>query len=209
MSIKRFVPSAGFAIGATTALGLFMAAMIATEFQPQEKGESLGFEINPVVEDIEEDFDREPPKLTQRIETPPPPPIIERAESGLPHVKLKELGGDYIPDYVPPVINPSDFVIQVADGDPQPIYRGTPMMPPRAQRSGHCLVRFDVSAKGAPYNITTTYCSQSLFKRSTVKSVEGWKFKPKISGGLPVAMSGLRNKVSYRLTDERGNLIPE
>ena len=43
MSIKRFVPSAGFAIGATTALDLFMAAMIATEFQPQEKGETLGF----------------------------------------------------------------------------------------------------------------------------------------------------------------------
>ncbi len=208
MSIKRIMPSAVLAIGVTTAIGLFMAAMIATEFVPQEKHVTLSYEINPQVEDIETPPDREQPKAFDRVETPPPPPSIERAESGLPDIELTVLDGD-IPDFIPPIIDPGDFIIQVADGDPQPIFRGTPMMPPRAQRSGHCLVRFNVSAKGAPYNIKTTYCTQSLFERATIKSVEGWKFKPKITNGLPVAMSGLRNKVTYRLTDERGNIIPE
>jgi len=208
MSIKRIVPSAVLAIGVTTGIGVFMAAMIATEFEPQEKHVTLGLEINPQVEDIETPPDREAPKPLEAIETPPPPPMIDHAESILPDVDLTLLDGD-IPDFIPPTIDPGDFVIQIADGDPQPIFRGTPMMPPRAQRSGHCRVRFDVSAEGAPYNVATTYCTQSLFARATIRSVQRWKFKPKISNGRPVAMSGLQNKVTYRLTDERGKLIPE
>ena len=208
MTIKRFVPSVGLAMGVTIGIGLFMAAMIATEFQPQEKSENLGFEINPVEEEFEVTIDRQPPELLERVETPPPPPIIERAETGLPSVMLTPLD-DYIPTFDPPKLNPGKFVIQITDGDPQPIYRALPIMPPRAERSGHCRVRFDVSAKGTPYNVRATYCSQSLFERATIISVQNWKFKPRISGGLPVAMSGLENKVTYRLTDERGNLIPE
>jgi protein TonB len=70
-------------------------------------------------------------------------------------------------------------------------------------------VRFDVSAEGAPFNVQATYCTQSLFERATVKSVQRWKFNPKIVNNRPVAMRGVENKVSYRLTDERGNIIPE
>ena len=208
MSIKRFVPSAGFAIGATTALGLFMAAMIATEFQPQEKGETLGFEINPVVEDIEEVFDREPPKLTQRIETPPPPPIIDRGEKIKVIVDPFEIKGKPI-DIDPPVIKIAGPIFIPTDTNPKPLVRISPIMPSRAEKSGHCTVRFDVSAEGAPYNVQATYCTQSLFERATIKSVQRWKYKPKIQNGRPVAMSGVVNKVTYRLTDERGNLIPE
>jgi len=88
MSIKRIMPSAVLAIGVTTAIGLFMAAMIATEFVPQEKHVTLSYEINPQVEDIETPPDREQPKAFDRVETPPPPPSIERAESGLPDIEL-------------------------------------------------------------------------------------------------------------------------
>ena len=82
-------------------------------------------------------------------------------------------------------------------------------MPPRTEKSGHCRVRFNVSAEGAPFDVQTTYCTQSLFERATLKSVQRWKFNPKIVNGRPVAMTGVENKVTYRLTDERGQLIPE
>jgi len=208
MSIKRFVPSAGLAIGATTSLGLFMAAMIATEFQAQEKGETLGFEINPVVEDVEISIDRHPPKLTDRIETPPPPPNIERVKADKPTERLTPIDGR-IPVFEPPQLDHKIITISIDDTDAKPLVRIPPIMPPRAEKSGHCNVRFDVSPEGAPFNVQATYCTQSLFKSSTIKSVQNWKYKPKVINGRPAARIGVENKVTYRLTDERGNIISE
>ena len=208
MTIKRFVPSAGLAIGVTIGTGLIMAAMIATEFTPQEKTEALGFEINPVVEEVILSTDRTPPELVKRVETPPPPPMIERAEPSQPQESIATVGGS-IPDFVPPKLDRKVFTISIDDTDAKPLVRIPPIMPPRAVRSGHCAVRFDVSPKGAPYNVTAPYCTQSLFKSATIKSVQNWKFKPKMEGGRPVSMSGVKNRVSFRLLDERGNEIPE
>lgn len=208
MSFKRLVPSAGLAVGVTCFITLGMAAMIKQEFSPQEKAENLAFEINPKVE--------EPPVVTRterkievkRVETPPPPPTIERQPKTLPTVAQSTYGGAE-PDWTPPVINPTDYIITVSDRDVQPLVRIAPIMPPKAERSGHCRVRFDVSAEGAPYNVTATYCTQKLFERATLKSVARWKYNPKIVNGRAVAMTGVENKVRYRLTDERGNIIPE
>jgi protein TonB len=85
-------------------------------------------------------------------------------------------------------------------------------MPPRfaqGNNSGHCEVRFDVSADGSPYNVVTTYCTSSLLERPTVKSVLKWKFRPKTVDGQPVAMRGIKNQVTYRLLDQSGETLPE
>ncbi len=208
MTIKRLAPSAVLAIGITTLIGLGMAAMIKSEFTQQEKAEKVTFEINPVPDDILPPPDRIVPEQVKRVETPPPPPVLDKGKSEKPKIEAKDIIGQ-IPDFLPPKIDKNPIVITVADGDPQPLVRIPPIMPPRAEKSGHCNVRFNVSAEGAPYDVQTTYCTQSLFERATIKSVQRWKFKPKIANGRPVAMMGLKNKVTYRLTDERGRLIPE
>ncbi|MEP3891159.1 MAG: energy transducer TonB [Hellea sp.] len=208
MSFKRLAPSAILAVGVTTVITLGMAGMIKTEFTPQDKVENLGFEINPEVE--------EPPVIkrtdrvleVKRVETPPPPPEIERTPTAQPTVSIVNLDSP-IPDFDMPEIDQENFVITISDREVQPLVRISPIMPPRAERSGHCKVRFNVSAEGAPYDVTATYCTQSLFERATVKSVQRWKFNPKIVNGRPVAMTGVENRVTYRLKDERGNLIPE
>ena len=82
-------------------------------------------------------------------------------------------------------------------------------MPPRAEKSGHCKVRFDVSPEGAPFNVQATYCTQSLFERASIKSVQKWKYNPKIVDGRAVARSGVESKITFKLTDERGRMIPE
>ena len=76
MSVKRLAPSAVLAIGVTALIGLGMAAMIKSEFTPQEKSEKLTFEINPVPDDILPTQDRLMPEQVRRVETPPPPPKI-------------------------------------------------------------------------------------------------------------------------------------
>ena len=74
--------------------------------------------------------------------------------------------------------------------------------------SGYCEVKFDVSPEGDPFNIIITFCTNAMLKRSTVKSVQKWKYQPKIVNGTPVARSGVEQKVSYHLADERGRVLP-
>ena len=82
-------------------------------------------------------------------------------------------------------------------------------MPRRAERSGFCRVELDVSPEGAPFNIRTTQCSDPVFSRATVRAVQTWRYRPKISGGSAVARMGVRNIVRFDLLDERGRRIPE
>lgn len=208
MSFKRLAPSAILAVGITGLITMGMAAMIKTEFEPQDKSEQLTYEINP--EAVEEPV---PPRTereleVRRVETPPPPPFIEREKASKPQERIADIRGA-IPIFEPHKMESKIFQVRISDREVQPLVRISPIMPPRAERSGHCRVRFNVSAEGAPYDVTATYCTQSLFERATIKSVQRWKFNPKIVNGRPVAMTGVENKVTYRLMDERGNIIPE
>jgi len=207
MTFKRYAPSAVLAVGVTIGITLGMADMIKAEFQPQEKAENMAFEINPQVEELPVVSRTERKIEVKRVETPPPPPRIEQVDVTAPDVDIVEMGGG-VPDFKMPDIK-RDFIITVSDRDAAPTVRIAPIMPPRAEKSGHCRVRFNVSAEGAPYDVQTTYCTQSLFERATIKSVQRWKFNPKMVGGRAVVMQGVENKVSYRLSDDRGNIIPE
>ena len=208
MSLKRLAPSAILAVGVTGLITLGMAAMIKQDFTPQEKPAQLTLEINPVPDDILAPPPREKPQEVKRVETPPPPPVIERTDAKAPDEPISDLKGA-IPIFKKIKMDPADYVITVSDRNVEPLVRIAPIMPPNAQRSGHCNVRFNVSAEGAPYDVTTSYCTQSLFERATIKSVTKWKYRPKVVNGRTVAMTGVENKVTYRLTDERGNIIPE
>lgn len=200
----------GIPVAAIVTVGLFvlMMTLIAEEFKPQEKSASASFEINPTVEDIK--VIRRDTKVQQvkKVITPPPPPTIERQQAAKPQERIASLEGA-IPEFEAPKIDRQNFKIAVSDRDAQPLVRIPPIMPPRAEKSGHCRVRFDVSPEGAPFNVTATYCTQSLFERATIKSVQKWKYNPKVVDGRNVSRKGVENKVTYRLTDERGKIIPE
>jgi len=184
----------GIPVAAAITVGLFvlMMTLIAEEFKPQEKVATASFEINPTVEDIKVIKRETKVQKVKKVVTPPPPPTIER-----------------VPEFEAPKIDKQNFKIQVSDRDAQPLVKIPPIMPPRAEKSGHCLVRFDVSPEGAPFNVVATFCTQKLFERATIKSVQKWKYNPKIVDGRPVARAGVENRVTYRLQDERGRLIPE
>ena len=182
--------------------------LIAGDFKPEEKLAAANFDINPTVEDIKVVKRETKIDKVKKVITPPPPPQIERQQAAKPTEAIASLEGA-IPEFEPPKIDRQNFKIQVSDRDAQPLVRIPPIMPPRADKSGHCTVSFDVSPEGSPFNVDATYCTSSVFQRSTIKSVEKWKFNPKIIDGRAVAMTGVVNKVTYRLTDERGNIIPE
>lgn len=200
----------GVPVAAFVTVGLFvlMMTLIAEEFKPQEKTASASFEINPTVEDIKVIKRETKVQQVKKVITPPPPPQIERQQAAKPQERIASLEGA-IPEFEAPKIDKQNFKIAVSDRDAQPLVRIPPIMPPRAEKSGHCRVRFDVSPEGAPFNVVTTFCTQKLFERATIKSVQKWKYNPKIVDGRSVARKGVENKVTYRLSDERGRIIPE
>ena len=200
----------GFPVAALVTVGLFvlMMTLIAEEFKPQEKLATASFDINPTVEDIKVIKRDTKVKQVKKVVTPPPPPTIERQQAAKPQERIASLEGA-IPDFEAPKIDRKNFKIAVSDRDAQPLVRIPPIMPPRAEKSGHCRVKFDVSPEGAPFNVMTTFCTQRLFERATIKSVQRWKYNTKIVDGRAVARNGVENKVTYRLTDERGRIIPE
>ncbi|HFE38747.1 MAG TPA: energy transducer TonB [Gammaproteobacteria bacterium] len=207
-SIVRWLVGIIIAAFVTFALFVMMKILITGDFKPQEKGAKTSFEINPKVEDIKIAVRETVIAKVRKVVTPPPPPQIERQQASQPSVAIASLEGA-IPDFEAPVLDKQSFKITVSDRDAQPLVRIPPIMPPRADKSGHCDVRFDVSPEGAPFNVTAPYCTQSLFKRASVKSVQKWKYNPKIVDGRAVSRSGVESRIVFRLADERGNIIPE
>ena len=200
----------GIPVAALVVFGLFilMISLISAEFEAQEKRENASFELNPTIEDIETLRRETKIDRIERVDTPPPPPMIERAQASKPTERIATLDGA-IPEFEAPKIDRSEFKIAVSDRDAQPLVRIPPVMPPNAEKSGHCKVRFDVSPDGQPFNVQATYCTQSVFKRASIKSVEKWKYQPKIQDGVAVGRTGVESQITFRLADERGNIIPE
>lgn len=194
----------------TLGLTLSMANLISTEFQPQDKSETLAFEINPVDDIVEPRVDLEPPELLEPVETPPAPPTVNIDAAVAvkePTIKIATQG---------PIIElpPLDFGKEAfvpPDTNEQPTLRVPPIMPARFQQgdhSGYCDMRFSVSGEGQPYDVTITRCTHSSLESPSKKAVLKWKYKAKIRNGLPVAREGVETKIKFNLADERGEPLP-
>ena len=99
--------------------------------------------------------------------------------------------------------------LAVSDADAQPLVRIPPMLPAGAETSGHCNVKFNISPDGIPYDVKIVSCSDDVFARNTVKSVEKWKYRVKIIDGQAAGRRNVEAKIRYELRDENGNVIPE
>jgi len=207
-TLARAMMSGPGAFVVTTGLALVMAKMIYVPFVAlQDEPEKMSFIVNPEIIEESTIKDNRPQKL-ERIVPPPAPPIIERETPNLPTVPIANMD-DAIPDFDKPVLDPQTFTLVIADKEEQPILRFDPVMPPRAEKSGHCKVRFNLTAQGQPFEIMATYCTQSIFKRPTIKAVQKWKYNPKIKNGVAVTRHGVETLITFNLVDERGHLIPE
>jgi len=206
--IKRYVAGLPLAGVATGGLFLLMIGLVRTEFAPQAVAEVEAVELAPVVEDMEVLRRRTLLEPQAAVKTPPAPPRIATPSANAPTTPIVKVAGG-LPELDPVMLDIGPVTMNIPDRDVQPLVRVPPVMPANAERSGHCNVRFDVSPDGAPFNVEAVSCSSNVFRRATVRSVQRWKYQPKITDGLAVGRSGVENRVSFRLVDERGAVIPE
>ena len=90
----------------------------------------------------------------------------------------------------------------------KPIVR-FPVYPKKVKKSAHCWFTFDVSTKGQIENVEELYCTDKKLKKDAKQTIEKFKYSPAFQDGKRVADTGITTKVTFRLMDECGMIIPE
>ncbi len=203
-TIVRLVVGIPVAALVTFLLFTLMQTLIFTDEVPlEDAGDDLTFEINPEVEEINARTRDTSIDDVSRVDPPPPPPQIERQAADLPTESLSTIVGS-IPEFDAPQLNSGNVSFNVSDRNAQPLVRIPPQYPPRAAErgiEGTCNMRFDVTPDGTPTNVVATNCTSSMFERASIRSVERWRYSPKVENGVPVARRGVETDIEFRLAD--------
>lgn len=165
-ALTRYASSIAIAAALTFGLGVTMALMIKTRFSGAEKTEPQAFQIQPEIIDIEPPRRKVTPDIIRKVDVPPPSPRLDTAQKTKPSVPIIDIIGGAEMIWEPPLLLTDNPIVRIADQDEQPLYRAAPILPRRAERSGHCVMRFNVSAQGSPYDIAVQSCSETLFARA-------------------------------------------
>jgi len=94
---------------------------------------------------------------------------------------------------------------------PVPLTRIPGVMPSRAKKSGHVIVMFDVDESGETYNVRKVSATDEIFVKNSLAAAEKFKYsKLELGADIdPKNRKDVTTKITYRLTDSRGNILPE
>ncbi len=98
---------------------------------------------------------------------------------------------------------------KLKDQDIEVCSRVPGLMPADAETSGHCYVQFDVTSQGRTKNIRAINCTDPVFEAASIKAVKLWVYYPKVEYGAFVDRPDVESKISFKLQDLNGTLIPE
>ena len=210
MITSKFVIPAIGAVAMSAALGLFMIKLIHVDFEAEQEYEPIAMVAKVKPPEKPRSLTTTKPVRKANIEVPPRTDPIEVEQVGLPKgpVQTEPLKKVEFP-IMDPDLTPTDTAIP--DKDAQPIIRVVAKVPERALRegrSGHCYMRFDVNTRGEPFKVEAYRCSHKMFEKNSIQATKGFKYLPKIKGGAPVNMTGVETKITYKVLDEKGRLLP-
>jgi len=186
-SVIRLAIAAPIAIVIVLGLLIFMGRIISQEFiEPDGKEQRVLEAITPSEQSQEiRRTSRSRPQRLASADKPPPPPKLSSSKSDidLPTPNIQgaaptELNFDRVQSIA---IDP----VAISDRDAQPISPPVVQYPTRAAErgiEGECEVRFDVNARGEPFNVQAN-CSDSVFRREAERAVSRVRFAPKIVRG--------------------------
>ena len=153
-----------------------------------------------IVKEREPRIDPPTPKRPPPPDEPPPPlPIAFGPRRFDDH---RRLGGAE----TTPAVGGEDFLRPyLDDGEYLPIVRVSPIYPRRALSrgiEGYVLVEFVVTEAGTVRDPIVLFADPpGFFERAAVTAVLKFKYKPKVAGGQPVAVSGVRSRIVFEMED--------
>jgi len=188
------IPGAGLV---TVGLFLFMAMMIKQELRLNDEENAVKFDITAQIDDTDlNNANREFKRPTLDAPPPPPPavndpsnrPALDGVRAAIPTINANlNIGSGFNPDR-----------------DAQPLVRIPPTYPERcmsrADERERVLIQFDVTPDGTTTNISVVDSSNSCLNRAASRSVERWKYQPKIVDNVPQWRRGVQTSVEFQLT---------
>ena len=204
--LLRYPVAIALAAAITFALFFLMQALIAMGTGDLQKSDSIKIaDIHMPERKMEIIKEQELPPKPAEPDMPPPDfapppldvntvstsvnlgPVAARAEVDLGGINMGATDGEYLP------------IVKVA-----------PVYPSRAMSrgvEGYVIVEFTVTELGTVIDpviieaFDTNGNPTTLFNRSALQAVVKFKYKPKVVDGNPVAVRGVRNKLTYNLAE--------
>ena len=185
---------------ATFGLLTLMRSVIADPLPAEDSG--IKGEMLEIVRLVEE----HKPIVKSRRPKPPPPP--DEPPERLPRSTITDgptIGRWWeLPERTQEIGEVLD-IHYLDDGEYLPIVRVSPIYPRRALTrgiEGYVLVEFTVSETGAVRDPVVLFADPpGFFERAAVTAVLKFKYKPKVAGGQPVAVPGVRSRIVFEMEE--------
>lgn len=195
-SLFRLLFSIPGAVVVTVLLFLAMAYMVRQQAQLEEAKDAVNIAITQQLRDTDLNS-RNAEFKRPTLDTPPPPPPSTVDPSNRPAV-----------DGVRAAIPTLDVKIEVGTGfnpdrDAQPLVRIPPQYPERCMARAAAretvVVEFDVTPDGTTTNARVVDSTNSCLNSAATRSVERWKYQPKIVDNAPQWRRGVQTAVTFEL----------
>ncbi len=143
--------------------------------------------------------------VKKRVLKPPPPPDPLPPSRPKPRFESEDsMGIEIGPVPVDVQVEPDPGRFS-SDGEYLPIVKVQPIYPRRAQTrgiEGYVLVEFVVTATGAVRDpVIVDAKPPGIFDRAAVNAALKFKYKPKVVGGEPIAVAGVRNLIKFEIRE--------
>lgn len=195
--VRLFVGIPG-AIVVTILLFLVMSNLIRQNVKLDEAKDALKLNITAQIQDTDlSNVNKEFKRPT--LDTPPPPPPAVNDPSNRPAL-----------DGVRAAVPQLDVKLNVGTGfnpdrDAQPLVRIPPQYPERcmarAKARENVLVEFDVTPEGTTTNIRVVDSTNSCLNSAAMRSVERWKYQPKVVDNQAQWRRGVQTNVAFELSE--------
>lgn len=144
------------------------------------------------------------PEPVKKTPPEPPPPVESPPDVPVPSLTPDPHETTGIWGIAPPPATDPDISPQSGgDGTLLPYLRPGPVYPDRAAQrgiEGWVLVEFTVDERGRVVSPSVIDANpKGYFERAALNALERYKYRPQVVNGLPVAVSGLRQRILFDL----------
>ncbi len=145
-----------------------------------------------------EDFTPEKPPPPPEVPPETPPQEMDSVDPNAPTINI-----------APPSVSADTNIggpggMNIAEGDYLPIVRVAPVYPARALSrglEGYVDMSFTVTTTGTVRDPIVLFSTSTLFERAATRAVLKFKYKPRVVDGIPVDVSGVKTRISFRIED--------
>ena len=145
-----------------------------------------------------------PSQIQVMPEALPVKPIEQVLPPNVNIVELVEVESNPGTGFIEPVVITKPPIPGVSGvGQMVPFIKIAPQYPQAAAAKGiegYVDVMFDVTALGTTENIRIiAYVPSTVFNKSVIKAVQGWKYKPNVVDGVPVKTHDVKDRVRFSM----------